>query len=119
MHGQIEWVLIMDIGEGQSHAVQPLTDEMVAATSSDEAGALVYEYFLNSEKSRYTVMERYKDTDTAMVHLDNFCKKFADRFFSLFVQVSFTVFGPAGAPLREALSDFGATFEDRIGGFAR
>ncbi len=119
MHGQIEWVLIMDIREGQSHAVQPLIDEMVAATRSDEAGALVYEYFLNSEKSRCTVLERYKDTDAAMIHLDNFGKKFADRFFSLFIPVSFTVFGPAGAPLREALSGFGATFEDRIGGFAR
>jgi quinol monooxygenase YgiN len=115
----IEWVLEMAIKPGQMPMVQPLLDEMVAATKADEPGALHYEYYLNAAKTRCTVIERYADNAAVMVHLNNFGAKFAERFLAAFAPVRFTVYGPADATVRAALADFGATHEDLIAGFHR
>ncbi len=115
----IEWVLEMDIQPGQAANVQPLVDEMVAATQATEPGALHYEYFLNADITRCTVLERYADNAAVMTHLANFGTHFAPRFLATFAPVRFTVYGPADAQVRAALAGFGATHEDRISGFAR
>ena len=119
MSDVIEWVLEMQIQDGQAGNVQPLVDEMVAATKADEPGALHYEYFLNADRTRCTVLERYADNAAVMVHLANFGAKFAPRFLAAFAPVRFTVYGPADATVRAALAGFGATHEDRISGFHR
>ncbi len=115
----IEWVLVMDVQEGQSENVLPLIEEMSRATEADEPGALHYEYYMNEDRSRCTVLERYADNAALMVHLGNFGEKFAERFLAVFTPVSFTVYGPASDEVRGALAGFGATHEDRIAGFSR
>lgn len=115
----IEWVLEMNVQDGMTGAVQPLVDEMVAATEANEPGAQTYEYHLTSDGTRCTVLERYADNDAAMVHLQNFGTHFAERFLAVFAPVRFTVYGPSDEALRSALAGFGATFESRIGGFYR
>ncbi|WP_300056389.1 antibiotic biosynthesis monooxygenase [uncultured Roseobacter sp.] len=119
MQDHIEWVLEMTIQDGRSDAVQPLIDEMVAATQANEPGALTYEYYLSEDGARCTVVERYADNDALMLHLKNFGEHFAERFLAVFAPTRFTVYGPADATSRAALADFGATFESRIGGFHR
>jgi quinol monooxygenase YgiN len=119
MNTVIEWVLEMAINPGQMPQVQPLLDEMVAATKADEPGALHYEYYLNADHSRCTVIERYADNAAVMVHLGNFGAKFAERFLATFAPVRFTVYGPADATVRAALAGFGATHEEMIAGFHR
>ena len=115
----IEWVLEMDVQEGQADNVQPLIDEMVAATQADEPGALHYEYYRSADRSRVTVIERYIDNEAAMIHLGNFGAKFADRFLAAFAPVRFTVYGPASEELRAAVAGLGATHEDLAAGFHR
>lgn len=119
MNDHIEWVLEMNIQDGMSDAVQPLIDEMVAATQANEPGALTYEYYLTDDGTQCTVLERYADSDAAMVHLENFGTHFAERFLATFAPVRFTVYGPSTETLRAALAGFGATFDTRIGGFQR
>ena len=109
----------MQIQDGQADAVQPLVDEMVAATKADEPGALHYEYFLNADRTRCTVLERYADNAAVMTHLANFGAKFAPRFLTAFAPLRFTVYGPANDEVRAALAGFGAAHEDRISGFSR
>lgn len=115
----IEWVLEMDVQAGQTDKVQPLIDEMVAATKADEPGALHYEYYMTPDRSRCTVLERYADNDAVMTHLGNFGAKFAERFLSCFVPVKFTVYGNANEEVRAALTGFGATHEAMAAGFHR
>lgn len=115
----IEWVLEMRVQDGQAENVQPLIEEMVAATHADEPGALHYEYYMNEDRSRCTVLERYADNAAAMVHLGNFGAKFADRFLAAFAPERFTVYGPAEDDLREALVGFGATHLEMAAGFHR
>lgn len=115
----IEWVLELDVQEGQGATVGPLLEEMVAATKADEPGALHYEYYANADKSKITVLERYADNAAAMVHLGNFGAKFAERFMAAFAPTRFTVYGPAEDDLRGALAGFGAVHLDHYKGFAR
>ena len=119
MSDVIEWVLEMDVREGQGGSLAPLLDEMVAATQADEPGALHYEYYISDDKARVTVLERYRDSAAAMTHLGNFGAKFADRFLTLFAPTRFTVYGPASDELRTALSGFGAVHMGHLKGFAR
>ncbi|MGC3940529.1 putative quinol monooxygenase [Roseobacter sp. EG26] len=119
MEDHIEWVLEMNIQDGKGDAVQPLVEEMVAATRETEPGALTYEYYVNADKTRCTVLERYADNAAVMVHLGNFGEKFADRFFATFEAVRFTVYGPSNDEVRAALAGLGATFDARISGFHR
>ena len=119
MSTAIEWVLELDIQDGKADDVLPLVEEMSKATQADEAGALTYEYFLNADKSRCTVLERYADSNAVMAHMGNFGAKFAERFLATFAPVRFTVYGPANDEVRAALAGFGATHEDRIAGFSR
>ena len=115
----IEWVLVLEVKDGQAENVQSLLDEMVSATKDNEPGTLHYEYYANDDLSQVTVLERYKNTDAAMVHMGNFGAKFAPQFLTAFAPISFSVFGPAGVPLKEALAPFGATFTPMISGFHR
>lgn len=119
MSNVIEWVLEMDVQEGQADNVAPLLDEMVTATKADEPGALHYEYYTNEDRTKVTVLERYSDNAAAMVHLGNFGAKFAERFVAAFAPTRFTVYGPAGDDLRGALAGFGAVHMDYYKGFAR
>lgn len=119
MGEHIGWVLEMDIQQGRAGDVAPLVTEMVNATRAQEPGALVYEYFLNADKSRCTVIERYADNDAVLTHLENFGSNFAERFFAVFAPVRFAVYGPADEEVRTTLGNMGATFDDRIVGFSR
>ncbi len=115
----IEWVLEMRVQDGQADKVQPLLDEMVAATKADEPGALHYEYYMPADKSTCTVLERYSDNAAVMTHLGNFGAKFADRFLAAFAPERFVVYGPANDEVMGALAGFGATQQDRVAGFTR
>lgn len=115
----IEWVLELDVQDGQADNIGPLLEEMVAATKADEPGTLHYEYYANADHTKITVLERYADNAAAMVHMGNFGAKFADRFIAAFAPIRFTVFGPAEDDLRAAVAGFGAVHMDHYKGFAR
>ncbi|MDZ4095971.1 MAG: antibiotic biosynthesis monooxygenase [Paracoccaceae bacterium] len=119
MSSVIEWVLEMAVKPGQLPAVQPLIEEMVAATKTNEPGALHYEYYMTPDCSRCTVIERYADNAGVMVHQGNFGAKFADRFLATFAPDRLTVYGPANEEVRNALAGLGATHQDLVAGFHR
>jgi len=115
----IEWVLEMRVQDGQAENVQPLIEEMVAATQADEPGALHYEYYMSEDKSTCTVLERYADNAAVMTHLGNFGAKFADRFLAAFAPERLVVYGPANDEVRGALAGFGAVHMSLASGFHR
>lgn len=119
MSAIIEWVLEMNVQDGQADNVEPLVSEMSAATERDEAGALHYEYYMSADRKTCTVLERYADNDAVMAHLANFGEKFAERFLTTFAPVRLSVYGPANDTVRGALAGFGAVHFDKIAGFSR
>ncbi|MBD3662750.1 putative quinol monooxygenase [Sulfitobacter aestuariivivens] len=119
MSDVIEWVLEMDVQDGQWDNVGPLLDDMVAATKADEPGAMHYEYYTDAEHTKVTVLERYADNAAAMIHLGNFGAKFAERFLAVFAPTRIVVYGPAEDDLRAGMAGFGAMHMDYLKGFAR
>lgn len=119
MSEEIQWVLELNVHQGQQNNVRAFVADIVKTTQENEPGALCYEYHLSGDGNRCVVLERYADSTAALTHLENFETLYADRFFSLFELAQFRVFGPASDELRNLLGGLGATFEERIGGFRK
>lgn len=119
MSNIIEWVIEMDVQDGQGDAVAPLLDEMVKATRVHEPGAMHYHYYRSADGAQVTVVEAYENNAAAMTHLANFNEKFAERFFAAFAPTRFRVYGPAEDDLRTALAPVGAVHLDHMIGFTR
>lgn len=119
MGNEVFWVLELSVIDGKAGELSALITEMSQATQDSEPGTLNYEWFLNEDKSKCTIYERYADSEALLIHLGNFGANFAERFMSILTIDSFKVFGPASDQVMEALSAFGATYMGYAGGFNR
>ena len=119
MSDNITWIFAAAIKEGELENFKALAAEMIAATEADEPGALNYEWFINDDASTCHILERYADSDAALVHLGNFGKKFAGNLMSMVKPKGMTVYGSPSDELSAALANLGATIMPTIGGFAR
>ena len=68
---QLSWVLQCTVKDGQLDAFKELMEEMVAGTSN-EAGALNYEWFISDDGSTVHLYEKFADSDAAIAHLTGF-----------------------------------------------
>ena len=115
----IEWVLEMDVRDGQGDNVQPLLEEMAQAAEADEPRTLHCEFYMSDDRRTCTVLERYADNAAVMAHFAQFGGRFADRFTELFMPVRLTVYGPATAAVMSVLAGYGGVRLDRVAGFHR
>jgi quinol monooxygenase YgiN len=115
----IEWVLEMEVRDGQGDQVQPLLDDITKAALVDEPRTLHCEFYMSDDRRSCTVLERYADNDAVMAHFAQFGGRFAERFTQLFIPARLTVYGPANDSVMMALAGFGATRMDRVAGFQR
>jgi quinol monooxygenase YgiN len=115
---QISWVLQCDVKEGQLDAFNELMEEMVADTS-EEPGALNYEWYIADDAGAVHLYERYVDSDAAIAHLDGFKEKWAGRFMGCVNVTRFTVYGNTSDAAREVMAPLGAKQLGRWGGFSR
>lgn len=119
MSAHVEWLLETKIADGKRGDLDDLMARMVKATFEDEPGTLTYEWYVTDDNSRCLIIERYTDSDAALVHLGNFGANFAGEFLSLVTPERFTVMGQSSDALREALAAFGAEFVGFSAGFHR
>lgn len=63
------------------------------------------------------IYERYADSAAAVVHLEEFAKRFASRFMGMVERKRFTVFGYPSAELKAVLDGFNATYMKAFGDF--
>lgn len=115
----IEWVLEMDVRDGQGDQVQQLLDDITKAALVDEPRTLHCEFYMSDDRSSCTVLERYADNAAVMAHFAQFGGRFAERFTQIFIPARLTVYGPANDSVMMALAGFGATKMDRVAGFHR
>ena len=109
MSDQISWHVQLAVKPGQLDDFRALTTEMVESTRQ-VAGVLNYEWFVSADGNFVHVYERYKDSDTAVAHLQRFTKIFSGRFMTMVDRTQFTVFGNPSDELRGLLDQFGATY---------
>lgn len=118
MSEAISWILMLDVKEGQLDAFRLLMDEMVASTR-EEPGAEIYEWWVSDDGRRVHIYERYADSDATLAHLGSFGANFGERFFASVDPAGFHVYGIPSNAAREALLGAGAEIMGPLGGFAR
>ena len=110
--------LQLTIRDGQQEAFSNLMEEMVAATKQ-EAGTLVYEWFIAADGKTCQIHEMFADTAAYQEHSANFGAKFATRFMSMMEITGFTVYGNSDSEAREQMSSLQPVFFEALGGFRR
>jgi quinol monooxygenase YgiN len=116
MSVDISWCVVLAIKPGQLDNFMKLTEEMVAFTRN-ERGVLSYQRFVSDDSKIVHAHERYVDSGAALMHLQSFGEKFAERFLSMVDRMRFTVYGTPGAELKELLDGFGAIYLSPFGDF--
>jgi quinol monooxygenase YgiN len=111
MSEQIVWCVVLAVKPGQFDNFLKLTEEMVVSTRN-ERGVLSYRRFVSDDNKIVHAHERYADSDTALMHLQNFGEKFAKRFLSMVDRMRFMVYGTPSAELKVLLDGFDAIFGD-------
>lgn len=114
----VSWNLELDVGEGRLDDFRALMEEMVESTRG-EAGALVYEWFIDADGSVCHIYERYADSAAVLAHLGTFASTFAERFLDCVQPTRLHVYGDPSEEAREALDGFGAVYLAPFGGFRR
>src|ERR1700730_4023269 len=109
MGGDISWQVELEVKPGQLASFRALTGEMLAVTRR-EPGVLSYQRFVSEDGTIVHIYERYADSAAAVVHLEEFAKRFADRFIAMVERKSFTVFGYPSAELKAVLDGFNAMY---------
>jgi quinol monooxygenase YgiN len=114
----ITWILQSEIRTGMLASLKELVIEMTEATHQDEPDALVYEYYIDAEGATCHILERYADSEAALLHLKNFAA-FEKSFMAALKPVRMTVYGSPDEKTRQALTRMGSKFYDFEAGFAR
>src|SRR4051812_46334317 len=118
MSDEVSWRVELEIKPGQLDRFLLLTGEMVEFART-ERGVLSYQRFVSDDARTIHVYERYKDSQAALMHLDNFRQHFANSFSGMVTRTRFMVYGVVPDDLKSALSELGATGYFRpFGGFA-
>ena len=110
--------LQLTIKEGQQEAFASLMAEMVTATKQ-EAGTMVYEWYLGSDGRTCHIHELFADTEAYKAHSANFSANFAARFMPLLDITGLTAYGNSDAEAREMMKMLSPVFFEAIGGFRR
>ena len=75
---QVSWSVELGVRPGQLANLRALTEEMVAL-SAQEPGTLVYERFVSEDGGTVHARETYRDSGSAIAHLEMFAREFGDR----------------------------------------
>ncbi|NTW72107.1 MAG: antibiotic biosynthesis monooxygenase [Eubacteriaceae bacterium] len=109
----------LSLTKGSHTDLKKLMAELVDSAEKNEPGTLGYEWSINEESNICHIHERYLNSSAALVHLNTFNKKFAERLMALGDATGFVVYGTPSNELKDALEAFGGKYMAPIGGFTR
>ena len=115
----VYWLITASINDGQMENVKLINKKLVGATLANEPMTLTYDWSVSADGKTCYFFERYDNSEAVIIHTTTFGEKFAERLLGMVKVESFEVFGNPNAEAKEALSGFGASFNQSIGGFAR
>jgi len=118
IEGQVSWLTQCAVKDGRLDELKELMDEMVAATS-EEPGALNYEWFISADGGTLHLYEKYADSAAMVDHANAFVERWARRFMTCVEVQRFTAYGNPDEAAQKAMAPFGGKQLGTLGGFAR
>ena len=118
MRPNIQWTVQINVREGQLETAKALASEMTTATIKEE-GTLQFEWFFAEDGSICHILEEYKDSDAAIVHMQNFLTNFVERFLGCFEPTGFYVYGSPSEELEQIMQPFGVAYLAFVEGFVK
>ena len=120
MSDLIDFQIDLKVADGQLETFKGLVAEMVSFIKTEEPDTLIYNWYISESNHKGTLLERYKNNQAAIKHVNNFVSgKYVDRLMSICTFESITILGDASDELKETLKDFTEDFRNHIGGFVR
>ena len=120
MSDQIDFQIDLKVADGQLENFKGLVAEMISFIKTEEPETLIYNWYISEANHKGTLLERYKNNQAAIKHVNNFVSgKYVDRLMSICTFESITILGDASDELKETLKDFTEDFRNHIGGFVR
>ena len=120
MRDLIDFQIDLKVADGQLETFKGLVTEMISFIKTEEPGTLIYNWYISEANHKGTLLERYKNNQAAIKHVNNFVSgKYVDRLMSICTFESITILGDASDELKETLKDFTEDFRNHIGGFVR
>ena len=120
MSDLIDFQIDLRVADGQLETFKGLVTEMNSFIKTEEPGTLIYNWYISETNHKGTLLERYKNNQAAIKHVNNFVSgKYVDRLMSICTFESITILGDASEELKETLKDFTEDFRNHIGGFVR
>lgn len=115
----VRFTVALSIIEGKLDAFEAIAQTMVAG-SEQEAGALVYEFCLSSDRRRCRLIEKYVDADAVLAHLTGpVVRDLVPKILEVATISGFEVYGDPGPKAAEMLAAFGAETFEHWHGFSR
>ena len=94
---EIFWRIEVEILTGKLEEFRATVQDLIAS-SKQEPGTLVYDWFFYAEEKTCHTYEHYLDSDAVVVHAITFGEKFAERLRKSCRQIRLDVYGvPSGA----------------------
>ena len=117
---QIIFAINADIAVGKADSFRSLLKEMVPAVKASEPNTIRYQYFVNSDDTKLTLIEVYPDSEAAVFHMTAFgVSPFAEEFLASITITSFVVAGNASPALMKAVEPFTTDNRPFVQGFIR
>jgi len=120
MSDQIDFQIDLKVADGQLENFKGLVAEMISFIKTEEPETLIYNWYISEANHKGTLLERYKNNQAAIQHVNNFVSgKYVDRLMSICTFESIIILGDASDELKETLKVFTEDFRIHIGGFVR
>ena len=117
---QIIFAINADIVDVKAESFRSHLKEMVPAVKASEPNTIRYQYFLNSDDTKLTLIEVYPNSEAAVFHMTAFgVSPFAEEFLASINITSFVVAGNTSAELMEAVAPFTSDNRPFVQGFIR
>ena len=117
MSEKISWVLEVAILPGKLDDFRAVVRDLVASTRN-EPGTLIYEYFLTADGTTCHIYERYKNSAAVIAHVQTF-GRFAEKFMQASRPTHFYVYGAPTDEAKAAIADLGPVYFPQMDGFSR
>ena len=115
---EIQIVVEATISEGKVDALKKLAQETLDVVKAKDPGTLAYQFYFNNDESKVYFLERYKDSQSFLSHMENTIPH-QQKLRELATITRIEVFGNPSPDLEKTLSSFGARFFKYWNGFIR